>query len=143
MKTMWNVLGLPYLNQYDASVTDLADCFMDTPDLSPYVVHPVDTDIFDPEKAMTPLDENFDWEALFASPELDDPETMKEWSEEDRAERGRMAAIVFPPVIEPRGGKFIGSQEVRIRKIGSAGHHALHAGWIGTRRHHRRCIRRR
>ena len=121
MKTIWNVLGLPYLNHYDASATDLAECFTDTPDPSPYVVQPVDTDIFDPEKAMTPLDEDFDWEALFASPELDDPETMEEWSEKDRAERGMMAAIVFPPVIEPRGGTFVRSQEVRIRKIGPSG----------------------
>jgi len=58
---------------------------------------------------------------LFASPELDDPETMKEWSEADREERGRMAAIVFPPVIEPAGGAFAGSQEVRIRRIGPSG----------------------
>ncbi|MBK7259287.1 MAG: chitobiase/beta-hexosaminidase C-terminal domain-containing protein [Ignavibacteriae bacterium] len=121
MKTMWNVLGVPYLNQYDASVADMADCFMDSPDPTPYVALPVDTDIFDPEKAMTPLDENFDWEALFASPELDDPETMKEWSEADREERGRMAAIVFPPVIEPAGGAFAGSQEVRIRRVGPSG----------------------
>jgi len=60
MKTMWNVLGVPYLNQNDASVADMADCFMDSPDPTPYVALPVDTDIFDPEKAMTPLDENFD-----------------------------------------------------------------------------------
>ena len=31
-KTFWNVLGLPYLNQYDAGATDLADLFADHPD---------------------------------------------------------------------------------------------------------------
>ena len=81
----------------------------------------MDTDIFDPEKALTPLSENFDWQALFASPELDDPETMKEWAEADREERGRMAAIVFPPVIEPDGGTFAVSREVRIRRMGPSG----------------------
>ena len=46
---------------------------------------------------------------------------MKEWAEADREERGRMAAIVFPPVIEPDGGTFAVSREVRIRRMGPSG----------------------
>jgi YVTN family beta-propeller protein len=76
-KTFWNVLGTSYLNQYDFGVNDLADCFTDKPDFTPYNALPVDPRIFDPAKAMSPLDEKFDWKAFRDSPELDDPEDMK------------------------------------------------------------------
>jgi YVTN family beta-propeller protein len=75
-KTFWNVLGLPYLNQYDAGATDLSDMFTVTPDLTPYTALPPDIRIFDPQKALTPLDEKFDWKSLEKSPILDNPEDM-------------------------------------------------------------------
>lgn len=75
-KTFWNILGLPYLNQYDAGATDLADMFTDRPDFTPYSALPVDIRIFDPAKALTPLDARFDWKAAASSPDLDDPKDM-------------------------------------------------------------------
>jgi len=75
-KTFWNILGLPYLNQYDAGATDMSDMFTGNPDFSPYTALPPDLRIFDPEKALTPLDEKFDWKALEESPVLDDPGEM-------------------------------------------------------------------
>jgi YVTN family beta-propeller protein len=75
-KTFWNILGLPYLNQYDAGATDLADMFTGNPDFTPYTAQPVDLRIFDPQKALTPLDEKFDWKSLKESPVLDDPAEM-------------------------------------------------------------------
>ena len=63
-KTFWNILGLPYLNQYDAGATDLSDMFTGTPDFTPYTALPPDIRIFDPQKALTPLDEKFDWGSL-------------------------------------------------------------------------------
>ena len=77
-KTFWNVLGTSYLNQYDFGVNDLSDCFTGKPDFTPYNAVPVDPRIFDPTKAMSPLDEKFDWKAFRNSPELDDPDDMKE-----------------------------------------------------------------
>jgi hypothetical protein len=85
MKTFWHVLGLPYLNQYDAGATDLADMFTDQPDFTPYAALPVDLRIFDPQKALDPLDENFNWKALQESPRLDDPEVMQKWMREQGA----------------------------------------------------------
>ncbi len=88
-KTFFNVLGLPYLNQYDAGATDLSDMFTDAPNFTPYNAVPVDKRIFDPQKALDPLDENFNWEAVKNSPEIDDVrEMMKESkeSDEDRLE---------------------------------------------------------
>ncbi len=73
-KTMWNILGIPYLNQYDAGASDLRDIFTSTPDFSPYYALPVDIRIFDPTKALKPFDEGFDWKAVVESPKLDYPE---------------------------------------------------------------------
>jgi hypothetical protein len=75
-KTFWNILGLPYLNQYDAGATDLSDMFTIVPDFTPYTALPPDIRIFDPQKALTPLDENFDWDSFDESPILDDPKEM-------------------------------------------------------------------
>ncbi len=82
-KTFWNVLGLPYLNQYDFGVNDLGDSFTDVPDFTPYNAVPVDPRIFDPVKALTPLHEKFDWEAARNSPSLDDPDDMKKAAKDD------------------------------------------------------------
>jgi len=75
-KTFWNILGLPYLNQYDVGATDLSDMFIGVPDFSPFDALPPDLRIFDPQKALTPLDENFDWKSLSESPILDNPKEM-------------------------------------------------------------------
>jgi hypothetical protein len=81
-KTYWNVLGLPYLNQYDAGATDLADFFTEQPDFTPYSALSVDSRIFEPQKALDPFDENFDWSAMEESPELDNVNDMLNESKE-------------------------------------------------------------
>jgi len=75
-KTFWNILGLPYLNQYDAGATDLSDMFTGVPDFTPYKALAPDIRVFDPHKALSPLDEKFDWNSLKESPALDDPKDM-------------------------------------------------------------------
>lgn len=41
LRTMEQILGLPPMNQFDASATPMFDCFQDTPDLRPYDSVPV------------------------------------------------------------------------------------------------------
>jgi YVTN family beta-propeller protein len=82
-KTFWHVLGLPYLNQYDAGATDLADFFTATPDFTPYKALPIAPALFDPQKALDPFDEKFDWKALRQSEELDKVEDMQRRSREE------------------------------------------------------------
>ena len=86
-KTFWNVLGIPYLNQYDAAASDFADMFTAKPDFTPYNAVPVDARIFDPQKALTPLDENFDWEAVRQTPLIDDVNDMQEDQKEKKEYR--------------------------------------------------------
>jgi len=81
-KTFWNVLELPYLNQYDATANDMADMFTDKPDFTPYNALPVDKRIFDPQKALDPFDKDFDWKAIENSPEIDNVEDMVKDSKE-------------------------------------------------------------
>lgn len=83
-KTFWNVLGIPYLNQYDYGVTDMSDCFSGEPDFTPYNALPVDSRIFNPQVALDPLDEKFDWQAISQSPKLDDPDEIKKAREKDK-----------------------------------------------------------
>ncbi len=81
-KTFWNILEVPYLNEYDATATDLADLFSDTADYTPFEALPVDKRVFDPQKALDPLDEDFNWEAVKNSPVIDDVEDMLRDSKE-------------------------------------------------------------
>ena len=53
-KTFWNVLGIPYLNQYDAGATDLADLFATQLDTSAFDAIAIDPRLFDPQKAYDP-----------------------------------------------------------------------------------------
>jgi len=84
-KTFWNVLGIPYLNQYDAGANDFADFFTEKPDFTPYNALKSDVRFFDPQKALDPLDEKFDWKSLEESPEIDNvPDMMREAKEKDK-----------------------------------------------------------
>jgi len=82
-KTIYNILGIPPLNQYDAGANDLSDMFTAAADVTPYAALPSDLRIFDPQKALTPLDEKFDWEGVKNSPLLDDPDDMPLHQKED------------------------------------------------------------
>lgn len=81
-KTFWNILDLPYLNQYDAGATDLSDFFTSTPNYKTYNALEIDSRIFDPQKALNPFDEKFNWKALKESPEIDNKEDMLRDSKE-------------------------------------------------------------
>ena len=81
-KTYWNIMGLPYLNQYDAGANDLSDFFSNEPDFTPYNALVVDKRVFDPQKALDPFDEKFDWKAIGESPQIDNVEDMLRESKE-------------------------------------------------------------
>lgn len=95
-KTMWHILGIPYLNQYDAGATDFADFFTKTPDFSPYNALASDLRIFDPALALTPFNEKFDWKALSQSEEMDKTTTMQKRRAEDDKLEGKK--VVKKPI---------------------------------------------
>ncbi len=71
LKTIFRMLGIPPLNLYDATASDLSDCFTYTPDFTPYKVVPIDERVFDPAEARDPLDPK-------PSTRMDDPEVVRE-----------------------------------------------------------------
>jgi YVTN family beta-propeller protein len=72
-RTLYEILGLPPLNMFDALANDLSDCFTETPDLRPYQHVAVDPRIFDPEKAKDPGDPSYRKARREPSVPLDDP----------------------------------------------------------------------
>lgn len=81
IKLIEQIVGLPHLNQFDATAALPEDAFTDRPDFEPYPIRPVDRRLFDPEKAFKPFDRRFDWKAVLESPEMDDPDDMHEYHE--------------------------------------------------------------
>jgi len=86
-KSFWNILDMPYLNQYDAGATDLSDLFDTTPDYTPYNAVEIDSRIFSPQKALAPFDEKFDWKSIKSSTKIDDEEDMFRESKEQDVNR--------------------------------------------------------
>lgn len=77
MRMIFTVLGLPPLNQFDATASFPADMFGTAPDVTPYAVLAPDRRLFNPDTALKPFDRAFDWKALAASPVMDDPDDMR------------------------------------------------------------------
>jgi hypothetical protein len=71
LKTVFRILGLPPLNLFDATATDLSDCFTDEPDFAPYTVQPIDPRLFVPGNAREPMDPK-------PSPRMDDPAVLRD-----------------------------------------------------------------
>ena len=69
LKTIFGLLHLPPLNLFDASASDLSDCFAAQPDPSPYKLMDVDRRIFNPDKARIST-------AGKPSPKMDDPKEV-------------------------------------------------------------------
>jgi YVTN family beta-propeller protein len=86
-KSFWNILDIPYLNQYDAGATDLSDLFTTKPNYTPYNALEVNPKVFNPQKALDPFDEKFNWKALKESPKIDDVKDMLKDSKEQDAYR--------------------------------------------------------
>jgi YVTN family beta-propeller protein len=72
-RTLYEILGLPPLNMFDALANDFSDCFTTTPDFRPYTHVPVDPRVFDPAKARDPNDPDYKRARLMPSIRLDDP----------------------------------------------------------------------
>ncbi len=77
LKTIYNILGVPYVNQYDVTASLLQDFFTDQPDFTPYTLEQHDPRVFDVEKAMQKYHRNIDWRKILQGPEMDDVEDMK------------------------------------------------------------------
>jgi uncharacterized protein YPO0396 len=77
LKTIYNILGVPYVNQYDATGTLLSDFFTNDADFTPYTLVKHDERIFDVNKAMKKYNHGFDWRKIEQGPKMDSPNEMR------------------------------------------------------------------
>jgi YVTN family beta-propeller protein len=85
LKVIYNIHGVPYVNQYDVTATLLDDFFTSTPDFTPYDFVFPDERVFDPQKAMSRYNRNIDWRKVKQGPKMDNEgELRKVHYEEDK-----------------------------------------------------------
>jgi YVTN family beta-propeller protein len=70
LKTIFRIFYMGPLNLFDAAASDLADCFTDQPDFTPYKLQSINPALFDPAKAKDPADPQ-------PSPIMDDPAVLR------------------------------------------------------------------
>jgi YVTN family beta-propeller protein len=78
LKTMYRILDLPPVNQFDAAANLLSDFFTDTPDVTPYDALPVDPRVFDPKVAMKKFGKDFDWRKVKGGEPMDDEDDQRQ-----------------------------------------------------------------
>ena len=72
LKVIYNMLDIPYVNQYDATASLLSDFFTNEPDLTPYTLVYPDKRVFDWDKAMKKYNQPIDWRKIEQGPAMDD-----------------------------------------------------------------------
>jgi DNA-binding beta-propeller fold protein YncE len=78
LKTIYTLLDVPYVNQYDATATLLRDFFTDKPDFRPYDLVFPSTEVFNPQTAMRRYNRTIDWKKVEKGPEMDDEKEQRE-----------------------------------------------------------------
>jgi DNA-binding beta-propeller fold protein YncE len=77
LKTIYNILNVPYVNQYDATASLLTDFFTSKPDYTPYNLVMPSKSVFDPQQAMKRYNKNIDWRKIMKGPEMDDEDDQR------------------------------------------------------------------
>ena len=77
LKVMYNILNIPYVNQYDATASLLDDFFTNQPDYTPYSLVYPDKLVFDWDKAMERYKQPIDWRKVEQGPAMDDAEEQR------------------------------------------------------------------
>lgn len=72
LKTMYTILGIKPVNQFDLTSTLLGDFFTEKPDFTSYQLEKSDTRIFDPNVAIKKYNRNIPWREIQMSEPMDD-----------------------------------------------------------------------
>jgi hypothetical protein len=78
LKTIYNILNVPYVNQFDVTASLLQDFFTAKPDFTPYTPEKHDSRIFDAELAMKKYKRTIDWRKIEQGPPLDNEDVERE-----------------------------------------------------------------
>jgi hypothetical protein len=77
LKTIYHLLGIPYVNQYDLTASLLDDFFTAEPNFTPYQFEKPDLRIFNPIQTMKKYNRNIDWRQILPGTPMDDVESLK------------------------------------------------------------------
>ncbi len=77
LKMIYNLLNVPYVNQYDATATELQDFFTSKPDYTPYKMVFPSKEVFDPQLALKKFHRYDDWRKVIKSGEMDDEDELR------------------------------------------------------------------
>ena len=77
LRVIYNVLGVPYVNQYDVTASYLGDFFTTQPDFRPYTLTFPDKRVFDPKLAMKRYGRETDWRKVLQGPKMDDEQDQR------------------------------------------------------------------
>jgi DNA-binding beta-propeller fold protein YncE len=72
LKTIYNILNVPYVNHFDVTASLLQDFFTDEPDFTPYTLERHDSRIYDAELSMKKYNKTIDWRKIEQGPSMDD-----------------------------------------------------------------------
>ena len=78
LKTIYNILNVKYVNQFDVTASLLQDFFTPVPDYTPYTLELNDSRVYDAEKSMRRYNKTIDWRKIEKGPEMDDEENERE-----------------------------------------------------------------
>ncbi|MFN5422674.1 MAG: bifunctional YncE family protein/alkaline phosphatase family protein, partial [bacterium] len=78
LKMIYNILGVPYVNQYDVTASHLGDFFTNKPNYRPYSLEMPDKRVFDPTVAMKKYNRDIDWRKVKQGPDMDDEDDQRE-----------------------------------------------------------------
>lgn len=77
LKVIYNILNVPYVNQYDVTASLLQDFFTAKPDYTPYTLEFPDKRVFDAQKAMDRYDKTINWRKIMQGPAMDNEKEQR------------------------------------------------------------------
>jgi len=86
LKTIYNILNVPYVNQYDATASLLQDFFTDKPDFTQYNLVFPSKSVFDPQQAMKRYNRSIDWRKVLQGADMDDEDDIRKTHYEKNGE---------------------------------------------------------
>ena len=87
LKTIYTILNVPYVNQYDATGTLLQDWFTNKPNYQPYSLVFPSKEVFDPQVAMKRYNRKVDWRKVLKGPEMDDEDELRKEHYQQQGQR--------------------------------------------------------
>ncbi len=78
LKTIYNILDVKYVNQFDVTASLLQDFFTSKPDYTPYSLELNDSRVYDAEKSMKRYNRTIDWRKIEKGPDMDDEAVERE-----------------------------------------------------------------